>query len=93
MFARFDEHDKHEELNSNSKGKVEDINEVIFVTLDKRQSCNYYHILGTANKNLIASFFMLNPTEYEFQRVIILSKSISTVLKIAWPTHHNYFKE
>ena len=45
VFARFDEHDKHEELHSNSKGKVEDINVVIFVTLDKRQSYNYYHIL------------------------------------------------
>ena len=33
MFARFDEHDKHEELNSNSKGKVEDINEVILSLL------------------------------------------------------------
>ena len=43
MFARFDEHDKHEELNSNSKGKVEDINGVIIVTLDKRKS--YNHIL------------------------------------------------
>ena len=45
MFALFDEHDKQEELNSNSKGKVEDIYEVIFVTFDKLQSCNYYHIL------------------------------------------------
>ena len=33
MFARFDEHDNHEELNSYSKGKVEDINEVIFSLL------------------------------------------------------------
>ena len=38
LFARFDEHDKHEELNSNYKGKMEDTNEVIIVTLDKRQS-------------------------------------------------------
>ena len=45
MFARFDEHDKHIELNSNYKGKVEDINEVFFVTLDRRQSCNNCHIL------------------------------------------------
>ena len=35
MFARFDE---HEEPNSNCKSKVEDINGVIIVTLDKRQS-------------------------------------------------------
>ena len=36
MFARFDEH--ADELNSNSKGKGEDINGVSIVTLDKRQS-------------------------------------------------------
>ena len=35
MFAQFDD---HEEPNSNSKSKVEDINGVIIVTLDKRQS-------------------------------------------------------
>ena len=43
MFAGFDEHDKHDEVNSNSKGKgEEDINEVIIFTPDKRQS---YHVL------------------------------------------------
>ena len=35
MFARFDE---HEEPNSNCKSKVEDINGVSIVTLDRRQS-------------------------------------------------------
>ena len=39
MFARFDEHDKYDEVNSNTKGKgEEDINEVIIFTPDKRQS-------------------------------------------------------
>ena len=38
MFARLDEHYTHEELNSNSKGKIADTYEVIIVTLDKRQS-------------------------------------------------------
>ena len=78
MFALFDEHDKQEEVNSNSKGKgKEDINEVIIVTPDKRQS---YIIFMKSEKNLISNFFMLNPTDYEISNAHKTKKSWGKIL-------------